>query len=62
YYRELTVVGPDWNPAWFLQTNNDTDGDGISLEAQAVLCTNVYGVYTEVVDPDILSRWSVSMQ
>ncbi|MGB9687788.1 type IV pilus modification PilV family protein [Thermogutta sp.] len=58
YFREVTVAGPDWNIAWCLQTNNDTDGDGVPVETQAVLCTNVYGVYTEVIDPEVLSRAS----
>jgi prepilin-type N-terminal cleavage/methylation domain-containing protein len=58
YFREVTVAGPDWNIAWCLRTNNDTDGDGVPVETQAVLCTNVYGVYTEVIDPEVLSRSS----
>jgi len=58
YFREITVAGPDWNIAWCLRTNNDTDGDGVPVETQAVLCTNVYGVYTEVIDPEVLSRSS----
>ncbi|WP_347242780.1 prepilin-type N-terminal cleavage/methylation domain-containing protein [Thermogutta sp.] len=58
YFREVTVAGPDWNIAWCVQTNNDTDGDGVPVETQAVLCTNVYGVYTEVIDPEVLSRAS----
>jgi len=58
YQREFTLAGPDWNPAWCAQA--DTDGDGIAQEAQAILCTNVYGVYTQVVEPDVLSRWSAS--
>jgi len=58
YQREFTLAGPDWNPDWCAQA--DTDGDGIAQEAQAILCTNVYGVYTQVVEPDVLSRWSAS--
>ncbi len=56
YQREVTVAGPDWNPGWCAQVDND--GDGIALEAQAILCTNVYGVYTEVMSAEALSRWS----
>lgn len=56
YQREITVAGPDWNPGWCAQT--DTDGDGIALEAQAILCTNVYGVYTQVMGAEAFSRWS----
>lgn len=51
---EVTVAGPDWNPGWCL----DIDGDGNSREAWAILCTNVYGVYTEVMGAEALSRWS----
>lgn len=58
YFREVTVAGPDWNPAWCLQVGNDTDGDNVSIETQAVLCTNVYAVYTQVMDGDRLSRLS----
>ncbi|HPU07897.1 MAG TPA: hypothetical protein PLO20_15270, partial [Thermogutta sp.] len=54
YQRDLTVAGPDWNPGWCL----DIDGDGNSREAWAILCTNVYGVYTEVMGAEALSRWS----
>lgn len=54
YQREVTVAGPDWNPGWCL----DIDGDGNSREAWAILCTNVYGVYTEVMGAEALSRWS----
>lgn len=58
YQREFTLAGPDWDLDWCVK--NDTDGDGVAQEAQAVLCTNVYGVYTQVVEPDVLSRWSTS--
>lgn len=62
FFREVTVSGPDWNLAWCLQTNNDTDGDGVPIETQAVLCTNVYGVYTQVMDADALGRLSFAIR
>lgn len=58
YYRELTLAGPDWNLNWNAAGGVDTDGDGVSLEAQAVILPNVYGVYTETVEPDRLAPWS----
>lgn len=58
YYRELTLAGPDWNLNWNAAGGVDTDGDGVSLEAQAVILPNVYGVYTEIVEPDRLTPWS----
>ena len=60
YYREFTLAGPDWNRAWCVQ--NDTDGDGTPLEAQAILCSEVYGVYSQVMEPDALSRLSVPVR
>lgn len=62
YYRELTLAGPDWNLNWNAASGIDSDGDGISLEAQAVILPNVYGVYTETVEPDRLAPWSFRMQ
>lgn len=60
YYREFTLAGPDWNRDWCVQ--NDTDGDGTPLEAQAILCSEVYGVYSQVMEPDALSRFSVPVR
>lgn len=57
YARELTLAGPDWNLAWNLSTS-DNDGDGVAQETQGVLMTNVVGVYTETVEPDVLAPWS----
>lgn len=59
YYREFTLAGPDWNPAWCAQT--DSDGDG-TPEVQAILCSEVYGVYSQVMEPDALSRFSVPVR
>ncbi|GAB4133967.1 type IV pilus modification PilV family protein [Thermopirellula anaerolimosa] len=62
YYRELTLAGPDWNLNWNSTSGIDSDGDGILLEAQAVILPNVYGVYTETVEPDRAAPWSFRTQ
>ncbi|NMC18936.1 MAG: prepilin-type N-terminal cleavage/methylation domain-containing protein [Thermogutta sp.] len=62
YYRELTLAGPDWNLNWNAPGGTDSDGDGILLEAQAVILPNVYGVYTETVEPDRSAPWSFRRQ
>jgi len=62
YYRELTLAGPDWNLNWNAASGTDTDADGVTLEAQAVILPNVQGVYTEVVEPDRLAPWSFRVQ
>jgi hypothetical protein len=62
--RYVTLAGPDWSLAWCARNPAgnliDTDGDGIALDAAAVICDGVVGVYTTTIELDAQRQAALS--
>lgn len=62
--RWVTLAGPDWSPTWCARNPAgnliDTDNDGTALDAAAVICDGVIGVYTTTMELDAQRQAAIS--